>query len=263
MPGEAGVAVGVSASEVHPRVTLPHPSSPPVHLGYQAIGSRDATFVFQPSTCSEDSFQRTEYVAPSRHTGQDSSGVLHFPPNSSSDMNLPPNASSLPQTEEVANDHVQARQAPEPSTTSGRVLLPPAAFQKQRTNQDWNPRELESRLRAAPQANHLLPPECGSTSSLSMLSPTAPVSVTPSCSTTSMAVDLSAPSIKSEIVRIRDELQKFHDLKSQQKALQEQLSQAEEEGEHSHVTEVCRIAQSMYMCMYVQCMCITACCGQG
>ncbi len=222
MDAETESAARVPAGNTLPRGILPHPSSPPMLLNQQAPTSKDSTFAFQASTCSDDSYRESDSSHPQciGHDGFPGAGAGGLKAESTG----------------LSGAHVQMKQLPKCGSIGGPVLLPPAAFEKQRTSQDdWRSHQTEMHWGQMPLVRPMVSPAVaipseplatGSSNSTKSASPSLKPSV-------SQTVELMSPSIKSEIVRIRDNLQDFQNLKSQQKALQAQLSRAEEEGEHN------------------------------
>lgn len=205
-----------TASDAYPRGVVLQPSSPPIQF-HHLPASSDTTFAFQPSSCSEQSPLKSDLNDCSSHSRMSES--------------VPPKRIILAGSGLVDSQSLD----PKRTTTTGHVLLPPAAFETQRTNdQYWLSPQTPRHSGATAKAHiSLVPSEHQGAPPTSL-----PTIQQPSQSTAPLSSRLSAPSMKSEIIEIRDHLQQFHALKTQQKALQDQLSQAEAEDNHSQISVV-------------------------
>ena len=177
---------GTAYSDIIPRTSVPLPPSPPV-LHHPSVRREvdNASFTFPPSTCSEDSGQRSP------------DSVQRLPPQPNSNQRDGNTAMKMSKHGHMSQE---TRTTPEFHIQEPQLLLPPSAFE-------------------LPQAGTVHP----SRDEDPILRPRMTVSsgplvdiITPGASAPP-AMDLSNPAMRLEIVHMRDELKQFHDLKARQR----------------------------------------------
>ena len=204
--------------DITPRLDAPQPLTPPVPYRQQQRpgehGDGLATthsFTFLPSTSSE--FTTREQKRPTTTTTHQCG--LH---------NTAPRPSMLP-TRPAALKTTRLHVVPKPHPVP---LLPPSAFEKPRP------------LRASPQLSIDLssPPEPVREKGVEALGECAasgPMGVLAGERTA--VASLSDPAIRSHIIHVRDELRKYHEMKTKQRTLEQQVALGGENGD-GHLAEV-------------------------
>lgn len=185
------------------------------------------SFTFLPSTCSEQSMELQA------DTAQKQALSPRLPVH-------PPRASHP-----ATMDTVISCPAPVSEVRQLPVLLPPSAFEKPREEGKTLPGEdmLQGHATvvsvAARGRKH-----CPQTVGGGRI-PASPRGT--AVSGVSVAADLHSPAVRSQIVHMRDELKKFHELRTKQKTLEEQLAQVEESSDQPPPTEVMPYCTSAYL----------------
>ena len=176
------------------------------------------SFTFLPSTCSEQSVDLQADVTEKQTLSPRL--PIHAPRASH-----PPTVDTVPSCPVAVSE---AKQLP--------VLLPPSAFEKPREGGKALPAGamLQGHATGASVAvrDKMHSPQTVREGRITASSRGTAVSGV------SITADLHSPAVQSQIVHMRDELKKFHELKTKQRTLEEQIAQAEESGDQPPPSEV-------------------------
>lgn len=202
-PIARGTQNTVPHSDAVPRLSAPRPPSPPILYHYNSGGATtaaDVSFTFLPSTCSEESIQHWET------TSSKLENTSTIPPHKSDllrEMSTQPTSGGATKLCHLVSPTRISRPQNLPSTHS---LLPPSAFEIPRCV------VTTPTTSAGPKMDH----RPYRSSDKSEPSTTAERSPTESAIPVS-GLDLSNPAVQMEVVHMRDELRRFHDLKARQR----------------------------------------------
>lgn len=200
-------------SNLAPRPVVPHPLSPPVLYGRQqrqrlGLNSESEalaathSYTFLPSTCSEQSAEPQTQLTSTEH--------LCVPYQSACVPYQPASRPSLPTALSKPSARTMKQASRHPATQPHQVLLPPSAFENPPPPPPVAPSQSES---------------CR-VSRVSVESGT----VEPVTSVTTGVASLNDPAVRSHIVHVRNELRKYHEMRTKQKMLEEQVASAGENG---------------------------------